>query len=166
MQRDSLIAPAELEAQRAALSSAATELAALHGELGKLPKAIEASKSTLEDRASSLEESRGAADKAERDVEYRIGELSKGVKAFEALGLRFQTLPEGKLQLVFTRIDALAPSREFTIAVRVDDGNRFQVLSCEPAIADLAPEIDELNTTSDFSRFVQSVRTKFKGLCE
>ena len=151
--------------QQGRLHSARAELNHLDSELRALPAAMESSRNTLDDKSRAMDASRSATHKAEKDVEYRIGELSRGVKAFQALGLRFQTLPEGKLQLVFSRIDTLAPAREFSLSVRVDSGNRFQVLACDPPLTDLEPHVEELNASSDFSRFVQTIRSKFKELC-
>lgn len=85
---------------------------------------------------------------------------------------------DNSLRFCFTKIDPTNPARRFIFSVYVDDNDMYKgmcfkshfcntllVLECNPRIDDLVTLVDKLNTTNNFSAFVQSIRKQFKAKC-
>jgi len=92
-------------------------------------------------------------------------ELLGGQAMFQRLGLRFDAQVGENVRVIFTQIDPSAPGREFVVGVSVNAADEFELRECSPPIAVMASLLDDVNATSDFSRFVQRCRGEFKAMC-
>jgi hypothetical protein len=101
---------------------------------------------------------------AARSSELEMEEQSRSIAFYRRLGLRFDCLEGEQLKLTFTQIDAAEPTREFIIAVSVDDGDVYRVMQCAPEVELLDALVTELNATNNFSLFVQALRRSFVAL--
>ena len=75
----------------------------------------------------------------------------------ERLGLRFEYGEAERLRLVFKYVDARAPEREFTFAVRLR-GTAYEVVECAPMLASIDALLAECNRSNDFGKFVRDAR--------
>lgn len=103
---------------------------------------------------------------AARASELETEEQARSIAFYRRLGLRFDCLEGEQLLLTFTQIERANIEREFAIAVVVDDGDVYRVTKCTPAVAGLDALLTELNTTNNFSQFVQAMRRSFVALAE
>lgn len=154
----------ELHQASSELRNEQERMARLRAEAAAAPASISASKRVEAAKRSTLQEHEARAVEVERAVSYRIDELSHGVAAFGRLGLRFEPADDGKLRNVFTCIDPADPDREFSFTVRVLDSDDFELLECSPHVPDADALVHALNTTKDYSAFVQSLRRAFVRL--
>eukprot|EP00058_Branchiostoma_floridae_P006524 XP_002592012.1 hypothetical protein BRAFLDRAFT_122388 [Branchiostoma floridae] len=96
-------------------------------------------------------------------TKQKMEELQKAVGFFkDRLGLKFRKLDGGRLQFAFTVIDVKNPDRAFVFTLKVD--SKYEVVDCDPKVADLDDLVAKLNTTNNLSAFVQTMRKRFKQL--
>lgn len=88
-------------------------------------------------------------------------ELTRGVEMFRMLGLVFEHLPDERLRLVFTQIDAAAPEARYSFCVRVDEAGRYTVSDVQPAVPGLDAKVQQLNASDNFAQFALSMRQAF-----
>jgi hypothetical protein len=71
-----------------------------------------------------------------------------------------------ELQVVFTRISRVLPSRPFTLSVFVNPANDYEVQTCSPPIPALPALLTELNDahSGDFAVFLFKVRKEFQRI--
>jgi len=81
----------------------------------------------------------------------------------DRLGLRFEIGEREQLSLVFTQVDEARPEREFSLAVRVVDGE-YEVLGCDPALPALPQLTAELGAGRNFAAFVRGARRAFQAV--
>ena len=65
--------------------------------------------------------------------------------------------------MVFKYVDARAPEREFTFAVRLR-GTAYEVMECAPMLASIDALLAECNRSNDFGKFVRDARKAFVEL--
>ena len=93
-------------------------------------------------------------------------DLTYGIIAFKKrLGLDFQRLGANRLQLNFTNIDPNSHSRVFSFSIHVDEADKYNIISCSPAVEGTEQLLSALNASNDFSAFVRGMRVKFRALC-
>jgi hypothetical protein len=70
-----------------------------------------------------------------------------------------------KLRLIFTQLDSSQPSKEFSFAVHIDEGDRYMVEECQPPLDAALVDglVKQVNANNDFSAFVKGMRRAFKG---
>ncbi|XP_078571685.1 kinetochore protein Spc25-like [Branchiostoma floridae x Branchiostoma japonicum] len=96
-------------------------------------------------------------------TKQKMEELQKAVGFFrDRLGLKFRKLDGGRLQFAFTVIDVKNPDRAFVFTLKVD--SKYEVVDCDPKVADLDDLVAKLNSTNNLSAFVQTMRKRFKQL--
>lgn len=140
----------KLEAQKTPLTNQLRKLEEdEHLELQKLDKAMEQYQSDK--------------DKLERS---KVQDMSKGVQLYLNLGLEFQKAPNDCMKFIFTQIDSKNPSKEFFFAIFVDGNDKYQFVESSPSLNKDAVNrlVHKLNSDSDISYFVVSMRKAFKAL--
>lgn len=70
----------------------------------------------------------------------------------------------GRMRMTFTKLDASAPSREFSFALGVSRTNEFNVVDCKPAVPELAELQAGLKATRNLSAFTVGMRKAFKNI--
>jgi len=129
-----------------------------------LPAEIASMRADADSMTEALRSSESTTERAEVDASYRVGEMQRGVEAFAPLGIRFDTGDDGRVRIVFTRVDEASPEREFSFTVQADEEGAFTLVACEPAVADAADRVAALNEDQDFGRFVRGMRRTFKSM--
>jgi len=101
----------------------------------------------------------------EQSTSYKIKQFTKGTEYFkERLGLAFKKVDEENLQFVFKYIDPNEEDKPFVFTVAITNENKYTVKNCMPEVEGLQEMVHQLNTTNNFSKFVISMRRKFKDL--
>lgn len=125
----------------------------------------------LDEIRRRIQKLRTSADSEKEGVEKEVArrtsqveDLSTAVELYRSrLGLRFECTPERVMRIIFNMIDRTKPEREFVIGIRVEEGSgQYQVLECNPQLAEMDELCQILNTTNDFGGFVRAVRQKFQ----
>lgn len=99
----------------------------------------------------------------EQSTSHKIKQFTKGTEYFkERLGLAFKKVDEDNLQFVFKYIDPHDEEKLFVFTVAITDQNQYSVTNCMPEVEGLEDMVQQLNTTNNFSKFVISMRQKFK----
>ena len=155
---------AELNAVTAEMDAVQAKLLELQRTSDELPRAIAAARSDAEGLTDSLRAMESTTERTEVDASYRVGEMRKGVEAFAPLGLRFDTADDGRVRIVFTRVDESDPEREFSFTVQADEEGAFSLVACSPAVGDAEERVASLNEDKDFGAFVRGMRRTFKAM--
>jgi len=114
--------------------------------------------------AADLDASKAADARAERDGSYTAAQLMRGLEAFSPLGLQFEPSDDGRLRMQISRCDPSDPERALTFWVAVDASETYTAGGADPPMPALADFLAELNSSGDFSRFVQKTRAEFKSM--
>ena len=141
------------------------EIDQLHEQSSDLPKRLH----EIREREDQI---RAEVQRLEAEVEASVdkneqdnSDLTQGVIAFKnRLGLDFQRIGENQLRLNMTNIDRKNPDRVFSFAVHIDPNDMYQVISCEPPLANIEELVNQVNQTNDFSKFVRQTRKAFCAL--
>jgi kinetochore protein Spc25 len=147
----------EMEAEQALEeTNAARELAE------GLPEQLAALRERVREERTAIEH---AKDKATGTSAMAKLDALRGASAMyaERLGLRFEYGEAERLRLVFKYVDARAPEREFTFAVRLR-GTAYEVMECAPMLASIDALLAECNRSNDFGKFVRDARKAFVEL--
>ncbi|KAK3759753.1 hypothetical protein RRG08_041712 [Elysia crispata] len=94
-------------------------------------------------------------------------EKAKQLEAEETLFKKFMAteinkVQGGWLQVIFTQIDPAKPNSIFFFMFKVDEKRRYIVGDCQPPLKDMDVLVERLNSTNDLSKFVHSIRKRFK----
>lgn len=82
------------------------------------------------------------------------------------LGLQIIPLPNNQTRFAFLQIDPKAPETNSCNFVVDVSQEQYRVLSCSPAIPDMAKLVDDLNHHRDFYRFLKLCRQRFVALLQ
>mmetsp|Transcript_43194 Transcript_43194/g.90190 ORF Transcript_43194/g.90190 Transcript_43194/m.90190 type:complete len:239 (+) Transcript_43194:77-793(+) len=152
-----------LRAEERKVEELRVELERLHTQEKLLPPEQQRLAKSLEQQRQLLAQRELAYQQCQLQKETRLSELGKGCSTYQRLlSLEFERMGDERLRLVFTNLDARAPSRAFSFQVYVDALDKYHIENCEPALPNLPALTDTLNQTNDFSTFVRAVRREFK----
>lgn len=99
----------------------------------------------------------------QRRRQKKLDALVKSIALFgDRLGMQLK--PGKELEVVFSCIDYHEPDKEFSFAVKVQDDDRYTVVTCSPAVPDLDELSAALNATNDFAAFTKAMRSRFVQL--
>lgn len=141
------------------------EIVQLESKKNALPEHAEAllAQQSCKEKATTQMRSDIAVLRAETSA--TVNELSKGVAFFkDRLGLDITPTDDQKLRVTFTCIDPLNASREYSFMVHIDSADQYQVNDLSPPLDSIDVMLKELNTTNNFSLFMQRMRRAFKAL--
>ncbi|XP_031568128.1 kinetochore protein Spc25-like [Actinia tenebrosa] len=153
------------------LQQQAEEVASLEKELRELQICATTllEKKEQEDKILNEKEEHLAKEKQEISAiedatNFKLKQFIKGTEYFEdRLALTFKKIDEDHLQFVFKCIDPNDWEKAFFFTVSVSSDKQYSVKDCVPEVEDLESMVQELNKTDNFSKFVISMRKKFKG---
>eukprot|EP00043_Microstomoeca_roanoka_P001394 m.32433 g.32433 ORF g.32433 m.32433 type:complete len:227 (+) comp10787_c0_seq1:86-766(+) len=89
---------------------------------------------------------------------------TQGIAWFQdRLGWSMKTRKRDTLSMCFTQLDPDAPERKFQFDLIVKANDTYEVAHVEPATADIASLLPELNTDNNLGRFLVRARAVFKA---
>eukprot|EP00743_Colponemidia_sp_Colp-15_P002725 GILK01002951.1.p1 GENE.GILK01002951.1~~GILK01002951.1.p1 ORF type:complete len:245 (+),score=60.84 GILK01002951.1:57-737(+) len=145
------------------LKSKMEQLDLLKEQASSVTPELKGLREKYESEKENLQQFKAVLQEKEKANSYRVAELTKGVQFYkERLGLDFQRVGDNRLRVVFTQIDPDQPNKEFWFSVHVNENDIYQIEDCVPAVGGVSKMLDELNTSNNFSSFVQAMRRKFK----
>lgn len=100
--------------------------------------------------------------KANKD---RLKNLNKMKDIFqERLSLEIRKIQGEKLQFIFRNISHEKPESAFTFLLRINEDGVYQIVSCDPPLAQMDYLERRLQETNNFSAFLANVRKEFVAL--
>ncbi|KAL9967093.1 hypothetical protein ACROYT_G025257 [Oculina patagonica] len=119
----------------------------------------------LEETECRLQKQQQEISAKEQSTSYKIKQFTKGTEYFkERLGLSFKKVDEEHLQFVFKYIDPKDEEKPFVFTVAITNQDKYNVKDCMPEVEGLTEMVEKLNSTNNFSKFVITMRKKFKDL--
>lgn len=92
----------------------------------------------------------------------RLKNLNKAKLVFqESLGLEIRKIHGEKLQFIFRNINQKDPETAYTFVLRISEEGSYEVVSCDPPIANMPHLERKLQETNNFSAFLANVRKEF-----
>ena len=177
-----------VEMERQELDAIEASVAQLRARAVVMPERQRELERDIEERKMELERRRAALNECEEARRTRLMHLQKALVWYrDRLGLRFDRVGgsrgpasgtfDGKVRVLFNRLDPRDATREFAFTVYVDErSDAFCVESCQPELDEsayacvgygqLSDLVDELNRTNDFGAFVAKMRKCFKALTQ
>eukprot|EP01147_Barroeca_monosierra_P000432 gene432-3770_t len=87
---------------------------------------------------------------------------TRGISWYQdRLGWSMKTKKRDTLSMCFTKLDLDDLSREFRFDLAVNEDDTYKVTNVEPSV-DLAPFLEELNSTNNLGKFIVQARQLFK----
>lgn len=93
---------------------------------------MDAARAKEEAVKEQLAATRGEYEAREGEVRHQLNELTRGLAAFERLGLAFEKVGDDRVRLVFTALSDAAPAARASLAVHVTPDNAYVVSDVEP----------------------------------
>eukprot|EP01104_Vermistella_antarctica_P011552 TRINITY_DN3234_c0_g1_i1.p1 TRINITY_DN3234_c0_g1~~TRINITY_DN3234_c0_g1_i1.p1 ORF type:complete len:223 (+),score=81.99 TRINITY_DN3234_c0_g1_i1:168-836(+) len=157
----------DIAAETANLERTREKLNDLQTKENALPEKVDAARQSLARDRQAVETLKSEAATAEKERKYKIHELSKGISLYKKhLGLEFQRVGNDRLRFIFWNIDPAKHDRKFYFNIRINPSQVYQLVSCKPPLEDADDLVQKLNSTNDFSQFVQAMRRKFCALVQ
>ncbi|CAH3177544.1 unnamed protein product [Porites lobata] len=152
------------------LRQRADEVANLESELRELQitaerlvQRREQTEKNLEGIEHRLKKRKNEITSKEQSSSFKIKQFTKGTEFFkERLGLAFKKVDEDNLQFVFKFIDPNDEEKPFVFTVSITNQGTYSVKNCMPEVKELDEMVQQLNSTNNFSKFVVSMRRRFK----
>ncbi|KAI4887082.1 hypothetical protein NFI96_013972 [Prochilodus magdalenae] len=100
--------------------------------------------------------------KANKD---RLKNLNKVKEIFqERLSLEIRKIQGEKLQFIFRNINHKNPESAYTFLLRINEEGVYQIVSCDPPLAQMDHLERKLQETNNFSAFLANARREFLAL--
>jgi kinetochore protein Spc25 len=156
----------ELAAEKVAFEESTRKLFELkEQQQTSLPQELSAQRQALIATQQEIDKQRRLFDDVNKEKEYKTTELTLGRDFYRKyLALDFQRVDDNRLRFVFTHIDPANHERQFIFSVFVNSANTYELVECEPRLANVAALVADLNADNNFSRFVQRMRAQFRAV--
>ena len=139
----------------------------LHVKENELPKKIELLDKKIARQQAKVESISASVAQREKTHRKKVSDLTRSIEIYkDRLGLDFQRIEyDNTMRLVFYYIDPARPTREFSVAVQVDDSDTYVLVDCVPMVPNAKLLIAQLNQSNQFGQFVIAMRQAFCLLC-
>ncbi|XP_076327469.1 kinetochore protein Spc25-like isoform X2 [Tachypleus tridentatus] len=122
-------------------------------------------KTLLQTLEKSLEKKKTGIEAKEKSSQEEAVECQKALSYFQQrLALKIKRSRDDWLTFIFTSIDPNDVERKFSFALKVNEGNLFEVPGCDPPIPGLSELVEDLNRHNNLLAFVYVIRQRFKAL--
>lgn len=139
------------------------ELRELHITAQRLVETRDRTQKHCEETECRVQKQREEITAKEQGTLFKIKQFTKGTEYFkERLGLAFKKVDEENLQFVFKYIDPNDKDKPFVFTVSISNQDKYSVTNCMPEVEGLEDMVQQLNATNNFSKFVISMRRRFK----
>lgn len=153
--------------QKRDIAECRAEIAQLRVEEQALPAHLQVLKAEESKQLENIASATAAANERQKEHKFELNQLTRGIVFYKRLGLELESIEpsdseEGRMRMVFTRVDPYDAERMFSFTLGVNQHNEFELVECDPVVSGTAELCANLRATSNLTRFAVGMRKKFK----